>query len=165
MLSIRLSRTLAVALVATLALAACKKEEAAAPPVVTPAPAPAPAPGPAPVPMAATAAVTGVVLGNAADTSGQVTTPVVEFAATDTITASITTSTSDPAATVAGTLSTKWLFEDGQVVNEESKPFNFAGPGVTNFQISKPDGWPAGGYKLEVSLDGTQVETREFTVK
>ncbi len=156
-----LSRTLALALVATLALAGCKKEEAAPPPVVTPAPAPAPAPAP----VAATAAITGVVLGNAPDASGQVTTPVVEFAGTDTITASITTSTSDPAATVAGTLSAKWLFEDGQVVNEESKTFGFTGPGVTNFQISKPDGWPAGGYKLEVSLDGALVESREFTVK
>jgi hypothetical protein len=161
MKSIPLSRSLAFALVATLALAGCKKEEAAPPPVVTPAPAPAPALAP----VAATAAITGVVLGNAPDANGQVSTPIAEFAGTDTITASITTSTSDPAATVAGTLSAKWLFEDGQVVNEESKTFGFTGPGVTNFQISKPDGWPAGGYKLEVSLDGTLVESREFTVK
>lgn len=159
--SIRLSRTLALALVATLALAGCKKEEAAPPPVVTPAPAPAPAP----TPVTATAAVTSVVLGNAPDASGQVSTPVVEFAATDAITASITTSTSDPAATVSGTLTAKWLYEDGQVVNEQSQAFGFTGPGVTNFKISRPDGWPSGGYKVEVLLDGTQVESREFTVK
>ena len=40
MKSIPLSRSLALALVATLALAGCKKEEAAAPPVVTPPPDP-----------------------------------------------------------------------------------------------------------------------------
>jgi len=80
---------------------------------------------PAPAPAAANAAVTGVVLGNAPDASGQVSMPVVEFAGTDAITASITTSTSDPAATVSGTLSAKWLYEDGQVVNEESKAFGF----------------------------------------
>lgn len=159
--SIRLSRTLAIALVASLALAGCKKEEAAPPPVVTPAPAPAPAPAP----MAATAMVTGVVLGNAADANGQVSNPAAEFAASDAITASVTTSTSDPAAAVPGTLSVKWTFEDGQVVNEESKSFSFTGPGVTNFQISKPGGWPAGGYTLVVMLDGVQVDSRTFTVR
>jgi hypothetical protein len=40
-----------------------------------------------------------------------------------------------------------------------------AGPQVTDFQISKPDGWPTGKYKLEVSLDGKVVQTREFDVK
>ena len=57
------------------------------------------------------------------------------------------------------------MFEDGQVVNTDSKTLTFTGPGTTNFQISKPDGWPAGGYRLEVSLDGVQVESREFTVR
>jgi hypothetical protein len=159
MKSIRLSQTLAVALFATLAVAGCKKQEAAPPPVVAPAPAPSPAP------MAATAAVTGVVVGNATDANGQVSMPVAEFAGTDTITASITTSISQPMATVSGTLSAKWLYEDGQVVSEESKTFGFSGPGVTNFQISKPDGWPAGDYTLQVSLDGAQVESRTFTVR
>lgn len=159
----RLSPALAVALVATLALAGCKKEEAAPPPVATPAPAPAPAPIPAPV--TATASVTDVVVGKTADTSGQVTAAATEFAATDAITASVTTATSDPAATVSGSLSTKWLFQDGQVVNEETKTFNFTGPGTTNFQISNPDGWPVGKYTLEVSLDGSKVQTREFSVK
>ena len=162
MISNRLPQTLALALVATLALAGCKKEEAAPPPMVTPAPAPAPAP---PAPMAATAAITGVMLGKADAASGQVAAPLAEFAATDAITASVTTQTSDPAASVSGTLAAKWLFEDGQVVNEESKPFSFTGPGVTNFQISKPDGWPPGGYTLEIWLDGAKVETRTFTVK
>lgn len=166
--TIRRSRTLAIALAATLALAGCKKEEAAPPPEATPAPAPAPAPAPtpeaAPAP-AATASVTGVLLGNAPDASGQVLSEVTEFAATDAITASVSTTTSDPAVTVPGTLTAKWLYEDGQVVSEQSRAVSFTGPGVTNFQISKPDGWPAGKYTLEVSLDGTKVQTREITVK
>lgn len=158
----RISAVLAIPLLATLALTGCKKDEAP-PPVATPAPAPAPVPPPAPVP--ATASVVDVQVGSELDATGKVSQPDAEFEPKQTITASITTGTSDPAATVAGTLSAKWLFEDGQVVNEESKPFNFTGPGVTNFQISKPDGWPAGKYTLEVSLDGTKVQTREFTVK
>lgn len=153
----------ASALLAVLALAGCKKEEAAPPP--PPPAAPAPAPEPAPVVVAATASVTDVVVGNAVDADGKVTTAVAEFKPADTITASVSTATSDPAATVAGSLGAKWFFEGDQLVNEETKTFSFAGPGVTNFQISKPDGWPVGKYKLEVSLDGAVVQTREFTVK
>jgi hypothetical protein len=153
---------LAIPLLAMLALAGCKKDEAP-PPVATPAPAPAPVPPPAPV--AATASVIDVQVGSELDAVGKVTQANTQFEPKQTITASVTTGTSDPAATVAGTLAAKWLFEDGQVVNEESKTFNFTGPGTTNFQISKPDGWPAGRYTLEISLDGTKVATREFAVK
>lgn len=160
----RLSTVLAIPLLATLALAGCKKDEAP-PPVATPAPAPAPAPVPPPAPVAATASIADVMVGSELDAEGKVSQASTQFDPKQTITASVTTATSDPAATVAGTLGVRWLFEDGQVVNEETKSFNFTGPGVTNFQISKPDGWPAGKYTLEVSLDGTKVETREFTVK
>jgi hypothetical protein len=40
-----------------------------------------------------------------------------------------------------------------------------AGPQVTDFSISKPDGWPAGKYTLEISNGGMVVQTREFDVK
>ena len=50
-------------------------------------------------------------------------------------------------------------------MNQESKTFNFTGPGVTNFQISKPDGWPVGRYRVEISLDGSVVQTRDFEVR
>ena len=40
-----------------------------------------------------------------------------------------------------------------------------AGPQVIAFDIHHPEGWPVGTYKLEISLDGTVVETREFSVK
>ncbi|TXH72183.1 MAG: hypothetical protein E6Q88_06750 [Lysobacteraceae bacterium] len=76
--------------------------------------------------------------------------------------------TSDPAASVAGKLTAKWTFMNGaeaMPVSEESKDFNFAGAGTTNFEISKPDGWPVGKYKVEILLDGAVVQTREFEVK
>lgn len=160
----RIPTLIALPLLATFVLAGCKKDETP-PPVATPAPAPAPAPAPPPAPVPATASVADVMVGSELDAEGKVSQTDTQFDPKQTITASVTTATSDPAATVAGTLGVKWLFEDGQVVNEESKSFNFAGPGVTNFQISKPDGWPAGRYTLEVSLDGVKVATREFAVK
>ena len=159
MKSLQLSRAVGLALAATLALAGCKKEEAAPPPVVT-----EPAPAPAPAPAAATASITGVTLGSDVDASGRVIESQSQFSPNQSITASVGTATSDPAATVAGSLAARWLFEDGQVVSADTLSFSFAGQGVTNFQISKPDGWPVGRYTLEISLDGKKVETREFTV-
>ena len=67
---------------------------------------------------------------------------------------------------VAGKLGAKWTHVDSsQVVHEETKDITFAGDNVTDFQISKPDGWPTGKYKVEISLDGAVVQTREFEVK
>jgi hypothetical protein len=31
--------------------------------------------------------------------------------------------------------------------------------------VSKPDGWPAGDYEVEVMLDGKSVGTKKLTVK
>ena len=71
-----------------------------------------------------------------------------------------------PMASVPGKLGVKWTHVDSnQTVNEESKDITLAGDGVTDFQISKPSGWPTGKYKVEISLDGNVVQTREFEVR
>ena len=52
-------------------------------------------------------------------------------------------------ASVPAKLGAKWTHVDSnQTVNEETRDITFAGDGVTDFQISKPDGWPTGKYKL-----------------
>ena len=158
----RLAQALMVAVLGTVALAGCKKKEA---PAVTPPPAAEPALPPAPA-VAATASVTAVDLGNAVGADMKVAAPMTTFGTKDTIHASIATATSDAMATVPGKLGVKWSHVDsGQVVHEESKDVNFTGNGVTDFQISKPDGWPTGKYKVEVSLDGAVVQSRDFEVK
>jgi len=159
----RLLYPLSAALATALVLSACKKPE----PVPPPAPAvtePAPAPM-APPPMAAAASVTSVDLGNSVGTDNRVTAPATTFAPKDTIFAAVATRTSDAAATVPGKLSAKWTFQDGQTVHEESRDANLTGDGVTTFQISKPDGLPTGRYKVEISLDGSVVQSKDFEVK
>lgn len=160
----RMSLLLATALVGSVALVGCKKKEE---PVVTPpaAETPAPAPTTPPAPMAATASVSMIDLGTAVDpTSNKVTTPATTFKPTDKIFVSVTTATSDPAGSVPGKLGAKWSFQDGQVVNDETRDVTFTGNGNTAFSIAKPDGWPVGKYKVEVSLDGNVVQTKEFEV-
>ena len=160
----RIPHVLLVALLGAIALAGCKKKEEPMPAATTPPPA-APAPMPAPAP-AATASVTAVDLGNAVGADMKVATPASTFKPKDTIYASISTTTSDPMASVPGKLGVKWSHVDSnQVVNEESRDITFAGNGTTEFHIAKPDGWPAGKYKVEVALNGMPVQSRDFEVK
>ncbi len=156
----RLLYPLSAALATALVLSACKKPE--------PAPVPAPpvtAPEPIAAPAAATASVTALDLGNSVGADNRVAAPATTFAPQDTIYAAVTTRTSDAAATVPGRLSATWTFQDGQTVHEDSRDLNLTGDGVTAFQISKPDGFPAGRYKVEISLDGSVVQSKEFEVK
>jgi len=160
----RLLYPLSAALATALVLSACKKPE----PVPPPAPAatePAPAPMTPPPAAAASASVTTVELGNSVGADSRVAAPATTFAPKDTIFASVATRTSDAAATVPGKLSAKWTFQDGQTVHEESRDLNLTGENFTAFQISKPDGFPAGRYKVEISLDGSVVQSKDFEVK
>jgi hypothetical protein len=164
-----LNIAIAAALLGSLALVGCKKkqdEAAMTPPATTePAATPDTTPAPAPAPAAATASVSTVDLGNAVGADMKVATPATTFAPKDTIYASVATSTSDPTATVPGKLNARWSFQDGQVVNDESRDVNLNGAGMTEFHISKPDGFPAGKYKVEISMDGKVVQSKDFEVK
>jgi hypothetical protein len=155
-----LGTAITAALVAGIALAGCKKHDTTDATATTPPPAAEPAPMPAatPPPPAASVAVTTVDLGNAVGADNRVTTPATSFATGDTIHASVATDGS------GGDLTAKWTFQDGQVIDSQDKTVP-AGPQVTDFSISKPDGWPAGHYKLEVMNNGMVVQTREFDIK
>jgi hypothetical protein len=147
--------TLAAALGGVLLLAGCNRDA----PTTAPPPAPtAPEPPPAPTPPAP-ATVTSVELGNAVDDQNRVSTPASEFATTDTIYASVGTEGES-----AAKLAARWTFGEGQLVRNTEADVA-AGPQVIAFDIHHPEGWPVGTYKLEVSLDGTVVETREFSVQ
>lgn len=67
------------------------------------------------------------------------------------------------------TLGAKWTFQDGQVIDSTSQPVaatSAAEPiSVTEFHVSKPGGWPAGSYTVEVFLDGASHARRTFEVR
>lgn len=158
---------LIVAIAGALALSACgKKEEPAQPPPPMEAPAPAttPAPttpSPAAAPAPARVAVASVDLGTAVGPDQKVTAPTTEFAPADTIYAAVSTS----GTAASAELDAKWTYQDGQTVNESKQTIAPNGDAVTSFHISKPNGWPAGNYKVEISLNGSQVASKDFTVK
>jgi hypothetical protein len=155
--------TLIIAMAGALALSACGKQEApppAAPPVAAPEPAPTPTPTPPPD-AAAPVAVASVDLGTAVGADQKVTAATTTFGANDTIYAAVSTIGTAPNAV----LNAKWTYQDGQTVNESSQTIAPNGPAVTSFHISKPDGWPVGNYKVEISLNGTSAASKDFSVK
>ena len=107
--------------------------------------------------------VTEVDLGRSVSTDGRINDNMEtdEFRPSDTIYASVATDGSGSGST----LSARWTFNDGQVVDESTQNISPTGPAVTEFHISKPDGFPTGKYKVEIKLNGQTVETKDFEVK
>jgi hypothetical protein len=140
---------LAVALaVTTLALPACQKKEK-------------PAPANTPPPAATAPAVVAVELGKAIQGNKRVVQAQTAFAPGDTIYAAVMTEGNAPSAT----LSARWTYEDGQLVDESSQTIVMSGPATTEFHVMKPSGWPAGRYQLQISLNGAPARTADFTVQ
>jgi hypothetical protein len=105
--------------------------------------------------------VTDVTLGRSVGGDKAIADRADTFGPNDTIYASVAT---DGSANNA-TLRARWTFEDGQVVDESTKTIAPSNRERTEFHISKPNGWPAGKYKLEVFLDNRSVETKDFEVR
>ena len=152
---------IALGLTGALLVAACgKKEENAPPPPVATTPPPAATTTPPPAAPEAVS-VASIDLGTAVGADQKVTTPTTTFGAKDTIYAAVATTGSASNAT----LGAKWTYQDGQTVNDSSQTIAPTGPAVTTFHISKPDGWPTGNYKVEISLNGSAVSSKDFTVQ
>jgi len=155
------TRILYTLLVSTaLVFAACGKKDE---PKASPAPAPAPSAAPAPAPASAGIAVSSVTAGSAIGADKKVTIATDTFAPTDTMYVSVDTS-----GTGTAKLDAKWTYRkgnDGAVVKEDSMTFATTGPATHEFHVSKPDGWPAGDYEVEVTLDGQPAGSKKLTVK
>lgn len=142
---------------AVLAVAACGKKDA-------PPPAPAPvAAAPAPDLVNVPVAVKQVVLANQIGADKKAVAPATSFAPADTLYAVVETVGSGKASVKA-----LWTFHKGEKVaqvNETVQELVLAGPATSEFHISKPGGWPAGDYQVEVFLNGASVGAQKFVVK
>lgn len=104
--------------------------------------------------------VTEVDLGTSVDANRRVTADTDDFRPTDTVYASVSTTGSASGAT----LTARWTYQDGQVVDETSQTISPTGPANTEFHISMPEGLPTGDYEVEILLNGQRVETESFEV-
>jgi hypothetical protein len=146
----------AVAVVA-LAAGACRKREQTATQTTPDTSAPATVPTAEP---AASVRVTDVQLGSSLAADKKVTAPTDTFSPKDTIFASVATEGSG-----STTLRAKWTFQDGQTVKEDSRTISPSGNAQTEFSIQKPDGWPKGNYKVEISADGQPAVAKDFKIQ
>jgi len=105
--------------------------------------------------------VTDVSLGRAIGSDKAISDSTDNFRPNDTIYASVSTEGSASSAT----LRAKWSFEDGQTVDQSTQTIAPDGPKRTEFHIAKPNGWPAGKYKVEVFLNDQPAGTKSFDVK
>ncbi|GLR00061.1 hypothetical protein [Dyella mobilis] len=148
-------------------------------PASTAAPAPAPtstaaAPAHASTTAAAPAAaapaadngfqVSGITLGDAVNPDHKVRKEITSFSPSQkTIYVSV-----DTTGTTAGaTLSAKWSYLEGngQLVTSTSQSITADGPATTTFRVQNPNLWPEGKYKVDISLDGKEVQSKSFEVK
>ena len=149
---VRTAWRVSTALLIVVAIGCKKKEEA--PPPDTSATAPAPPPGP-PALM-----VIGVDLGKSLGPDKKVASPTATFGRRDTIYASVSTVGVGSDAK----LTAKWVFQTGQVVDSSVQTIAPTGPAQTEFHIVKPGGWPVGKYTVEILLNGTSTNTKQFEV-
>jgi hypothetical protein len=156
----RISYALIVALAGTVAVAGCKKkEEAVAPAPVVTEPAPAPvAMEPAPMPVSAT----GVTVGNMAAADKSVA-AVSTFTPTDKIIVSVKT---DAATAANAAIDAKLTYQDGQVAGQQTANVKAEDAGTTNVEFTKATPWPAGKYKVDVTVNGQPAGmTQEIEIK
>ncbi len=167
---------LACAVAAALALSACgKSNEPASPIPSTPSPSAtamtAPMAPPPVLPTTSSAAMpassasaavsfSSLEIGSSVDTNDKVRVIGTSFAPKDKIYASVETVGNGHA-----TLAAKWTYNGSRTVHEGSKVLDTMGAQSTAFMISQPDGFPAGDYQVEVSLDGKTVASKDFSVK
>ena len=106
-------------------------------------------------------AVADVDVGKHIGTDKKITDKTDTFSPSDSIYASVHTTGSSPSTS----LTARWTFENGSVVDERNETITPNGDTYTEFHIMKPGGWPKGKYTLHVLLDGREVQTKEVMVK
>jgi hypothetical protein len=105
--------------------------------------------------------VTDIDVGRSAGADKTIGDKTDSFRPADTFYVSVRTEGSATSAT----LTARWTYQDGKVIDESKQTIAPSGSAaVTEFHLAKPDGWPTGGYKVEVLLNGASAGTKDFRV-
>ena len=106
--------------------------------------------------------VSDIQVGKSIGTDKKVSNGTTTFGVRDTMYVAVVT---DGAAKDAK-LTTKWTYNNSQVVKEETQTISpTGGESVTEFHVTKGTAWPKGNYKVEVSLNGVSAGTKDLEVK
>ena len=108
-----------------------------------------------------TVSVVAVDLGRNVDAEKKVTEHVDTFKPNDTIYASVLTNGSAPNARIG----VKWMYQDGQVVDQSEQVIAPNGSAATEFHIEYSGGFPPGEYDIEVLFNGQPAGMRKVRVE
>jgi hypothetical protein len=111
--------------------------------------------------MATPIRVTDVKVGRSLGADKRLADETDEFRPADVIYAVVETRGTGPNTA----LQARWTYQDGQVVVESSRNISASGDDVTEFHISKPNGWPKGKYQVQILLNGAPAGSEDFEVK
>ena len=117
-----------------------------------------------PAPPPGALEVREITLGNAIGPDKRVAMPMTAFGPRDTIYAAVATDGAPSTATLAA----RWTFLGGgqpSLLDSTAQTIAPAGPAVTEFHVSRSEGWPAGAYRVEIFVGERLVGTREFEVR
>ncbi len=104
--------------------------------------------------------VTAVELGSDIGGDKRVTQKAEQFKPDDVVYVTVmTTGETDQA-----NLRARWTDADGKVIDESEKTIDPKENVATEFHMSNPEGMPVGRYKVEIFVNGEQVESRDFEV-
>ena len=113
------------------------------------------------MPPAATALrVSEVETGKAIGADKSLTDDADDFGVRDTIYVAVKTEGAG-----SGTLAAKWTYQDGQTVEESSQSISPTADAWHEFHIQKATAWPAGNYKVEITLNGAPAGSKDFEIK
>jgi hypothetical protein len=164
----------AAAVIATVALAGCKRNDADVQSTATTGNEPASSrvePVSPSAPMATDMGrgqdaqtalnVTSVTLGTEAGDDMSITDPTTTFKTVGPIVVSVATNGAASNVDITARL----VYQDGQQAGEETETVNTTGMETTNFTFSNAEPWPTGNYTAEVLINGTQAQSKAFTIR
>jgi hypothetical protein len=105
--------------------------------------------------------VAAVMIGKRIGPGNLITEPTFQFAPKDTVYISVSTTGKPESAT----LSTKWRFQTGEVLDSSGTTIKPEGEDVTEFHLSRPKDWKVGTYSVTIYADGDSLDTKAFVVK
>jgi hypothetical protein len=174
-----MKRSLAVLLLATLALAACNKDKpaaaangaATAPATAAGSAAPAAVPadaatsalnaGEPPLPDLGEFRIVSVLVGTSVDEGNVVAVDTRQLGTSSPIYASVLSI----GAHQGLKLSADWIAPDGSSFARSEQPIVPDSDLATTFKVANPNAWPAGDYQVRIAVNGHTVRTESFTVQ
>ena len=114
-----------------------------------------------PAPVSKELDIASVMIGKRIGENNLVIEPTFQFAPTDTVYVSVST-TGVPDSAV---LTALWQFQTGKTVDSAARTIQPKGAENTEFHVANPKGWPVGTYKVTIYADGDSVDARTFAVK